>query len=68
MPSLAQSVVDEQAEDDNLWFRPVYITEDYLQQALRRLHEAVERDTRKTTGRTSPRLKANPIRETQDAR
>jgi hypothetical protein len=35
-------VVNEQAEDDGLWFVPQTITEDYLQRALRRLHEAVE--------------------------
>lgn len=35
-------VVAEQAEDEGLWFQPKYITEDYLQKALRRLHAAVE--------------------------
>jgi hypothetical protein len=37
-----KTVVNEQAEDDGLWFVPQTITEDYLQRALRRLHEAVE--------------------------
>lgn len=35
-------MVDEQANDDGLWFVPVTITEDYLQRALRRLHAAIE--------------------------
>jgi hypothetical protein len=39
-------VVNEQAEDDGLWFVPQTITEDYLQRALRRLHEAVEGKSR----------------------
>jgi hypothetical protein len=38
----AQRIVAEQAADERLWFRPVYITEDCLQKALRRLHAAVE--------------------------
>lgn len=40
-----KAVVDEQANDDGLWFIPVTITEDYLQRALRRLHEVVEGKT-----------------------
>lgn len=36
------ALVKAQAEDEGLWFRPVYISEDYLQQALRQLHDAVE--------------------------
>ena len=36
------SVVDEQAEDDGLWFVAIYITEANLQQALRRLHQEIE--------------------------
>ena len=39
-----QCVVDEQAEDDRLWFGPEYITKDSLQKALRRLHAAIEGD------------------------
>jgi hypothetical protein len=35
-------IVNEQAEDERLWFIPVYATEAILQQALRRLHAAVE--------------------------
>lgn len=35
-------VVNEQAEDDGLWFDPVTITEDYLMRALRRLHRVIE--------------------------
>lgn len=38
----ALQMVNEQAEDEGLWFIPVYISEDYLQQSLRALHEAVE--------------------------
>jgi hypothetical protein len=37
-----KAVVDEQANDDSLWFVPVTITEDILQKALRRLHAAIE--------------------------
>lgn len=37
-----QAVVDEQAEDDGLWFRAQYATEAYLQRALRHLHAVVE--------------------------
>lgn len=37
-----RQIVNEQAEDEGLWFIPKYITEDYLQQALRKLHEAIE--------------------------
>lgn len=36
------AIVNEQAEDKGLWFVPMYASEDYLQKALRRLHEAVE--------------------------
>jgi hypothetical protein len=38
----ACAVVNEQAEDEGLWFQPVYASEAYLQAALRRLHAAVE--------------------------
>ena len=37
-----QQVVDEQAEDEGLWFRAQTAAEAYLQQELRRLHAAVE--------------------------
>ena len=37
-----QQVVDEQAEDEGLWFRAETAAEAYLQQELRRLHAAVE--------------------------
>lgn len=40
-----QQIVNEQAEDEGLWFIPQYITEDYLQQALRKLHEIIEDKT-----------------------
>ena len=35
-------LVDEQAEDEGLWFVPETAAEAYLQQELRRLHAAVE--------------------------
>lgn len=35
-------VVNEQAEDENLWFVAQTVPEAYLQQELRRLHAAVE--------------------------
>ncbi len=35
-------IVDAQAEDESLWFDANYISEAFLQQALRRLHAAVE--------------------------
>ena len=41
-PNTAQQVVDEQAEDEALWFVAQTAPEAYLQQALRRLHAAVE--------------------------
>ena len=37
-----QKLVDKQSEDESLWFIPIYITEDYLQSALRNLHAAIE--------------------------
>lgn len=37
-----KAVVDEQAEDEGLWFVPQTITEDYLQRALRKLHAVIE--------------------------
>ena len=44
-PNTAQQVVDEQAEDEALWFVAQTAPEAYLQQALRRLHAAVEENT-----------------------
>jgi len=37
-----QELVDEQAEDEGLWFIAKYITESMLQQALRKLHKEIE--------------------------
>ncbi len=34
--------VNEQSEDEGLWFDPLYATEDYLQAALRELHALIE--------------------------
>lgn len=35
-------LVEEQANDDGLWFDARYITEAYLQQELRKLHALIE--------------------------
>ena len=40
----AYELVQQQAEDEGLWFRAEYASEDYLQRALRELHDSVERD------------------------
>jgi hypothetical protein len=37
-----QSLVNEQAEDEGLWFKAVTAPEAYLQQELRKLHAAIE--------------------------
>lgn len=37
-----QKIVDEQAEDEGLWFIAETAPEGYLQQELRRLHAAIE--------------------------
>ncbi len=36
------NLVNEQAEDESLWFIPEYVTEEYLQKALRKLHAVIE--------------------------
>jgi len=36
------ALVDQQAEDTGLWFEAATAPEAYLQQELRKLHEAVE--------------------------
>lgn len=41
-----QAIVNEQAEDEGLWFIAHYLTEAYLQQELRRLHAVIEETTR----------------------
>lgn len=38
----ARALVDEQADDEGLWFEAHYISEAILQQALRKLHEVIE--------------------------
>jgi len=43
-----KKLVAEQAEDEGLWFNAVYITEDYLQRALRKLHRVIENELGKT--------------------
>ena len=40
--NLILDLVNEQAEDDGLWFKAQYATEAYLQQELRRLHTLIE--------------------------
>ena len=42
---LIQKLVNEQAEDEGLWFQAESATEAYLQQALRKLHEIIEGKT-----------------------
>lgn len=42
------TIVAEQAEDGGLWFIPATASEDYLQQALRRLHAAVDEQAKST--------------------
>lgn len=39
-----QARVDEQADDEGLWFRAQTAPEAYLQQALRELHRLIEGD------------------------
>ena len=46
-------LVDEQAEDDGLWFVAEHAAEAYLQQELRRLHAAIEAAIPKPGGRWS---------------
>lgn len=57
-----RALVDEQAEDEGLWFIAQTAPEAYLQQELRRLHAAVEaagdipsEDGRKTPPPAAPR-------------
>ena len=40
----ARKVVAKQAKDEGLWFEAQYITEEYLQIALRLLHAVIEND------------------------
>ena len=44
--SNAYNLVQEQAKDEGLWFITESISEAYLQQALRALHEQVEKDSK----------------------
>lgn len=43
-PGAARALVNEQAEDEGLWFEAVHASEAHLQRALRDLHAAVERE------------------------
>lgn len=38
----AQKLIDEQANDERIWLKAKYITEEYLQSELRKLHRAIE--------------------------
>ena len=40
-----RNLATEQAKNEGLWFRSVYVTEDILQRALRQLHELIEGKT-----------------------
>jgi hypothetical protein len=51
-PAEALRLVRTQAEDEGLWFDAQTAPEAYLQQELRRLHAAVERDWKRHTART----------------
>jgi hypothetical protein len=48
--SKLQRIVDQQAQDDGLWFYAVHISEAYLQIALRDLHDAIENITKNYLG------------------
>ena len=37
-----KTIVNEQANDDGLWFNAKYASEAYLQHELRRLHKVIE--------------------------
>jgi hypothetical protein len=45
-------LVDKQAEDEALWFDADYITEAYIQEALRKLHYAIEATRKEITNAT----------------
>lgn len=49
-----REIVDEQAEDEGLWFVARTAPEAYLQQELRRLHAAVEADALRAAKRRRP--------------
>lgn len=56
----ARAIVDEQAEDDGLWFVAETAAEDYLQRALRRLHEAIEGVSQEEAARTALEATGGP--------
>ena len=49
METSALQLVKDQAQDEGLWFNAETASEAYLQQALRALHDAVEREENQTT-------------------
>jgi len=42
----SKQLVEDQAQDDGLWFKAEHITEQYLQSALRLLSYAVEKEAK----------------------
>ena len=50
-----RKIVDEQAEDDGLWFKAETCAEAYVQQELRKLHAAVESHLTAIEGKTESR-------------
>ena len=46
-----RAIMDEQAKDEGLWFQAPHASEAYLQQELRRLHEAIEGKTQEQCAR-----------------
>jgi hypothetical protein len=46
----ARKLAAQQAEDDGLWFDAAYVTENYLQRALRTLAAVIEGSNAKLTG------------------
>jgi hypothetical protein len=58
-PTTPIQIVNEQAEDEGLWFMPQYASEAYLQAALRRLHEAVEGKSKENCALEALDVRAN---------
>ena len=44
-----RAIVDDQANNADLWFCAEHVTEAYLQATLRQLHHAIERSTKWVT-------------------
>jgi hypothetical protein len=56
-----RALVDEQAEDEGLWFIARTAPEGYLQQELRRLHAAIEAETADTPAEPQPQTIAERL-------